>query len=106
MSKQKFSYAERLDDVRLLLEGISKHKEKLTVVGVDDTYIQNVVEQKQLVDQLDADQERLKAELKTTSDSKRKEMKKLMKLYSRTRTLIKMTFPYVGWLEFGIAAKR
>ncbi len=106
MSKSYKSYAERLDDVRLLLEGISKHKEMLTVVGVDDAYIQNVVEQKQLVEQIDADQERLKAELKTTSDNKRKEMKKLMKLNSRTRKLVKMTFPYVGWLEFGIAVKR
>lgn len=106
MSKSYKSCAERLDDVRLLLEGITKHKETLAVVGVDDAYIQKLIQQKQLAEQIDADQERLKAELKTTSDDKRKEMKKLMKLYSRTRTLIKMTFPYVGWLEFGISAKR
>lgn len=106
MSKSYKSYAERLDDVRLLLEGVTKHKEKLAVVGVDDTYIQNVAQQKQVVEQIDADQERLKAELKTATERKRQEMKKLMKLNSRTRKLVKMTFPYVGWLEFGISAKR
>jgi exopolysaccharide biosynthesis protein len=105
MSSKNYSYAERLDDARLLLEGISKHKEELAVVGVDDAYIQSLTQLKVDAEQIDADQERLKAELKTATDKKNKAMKKLMKAYSRTRTLVKMTFPYVAWLEFGISAK-
>jgi len=97
MSQKLSSNPERLEAVRLMLEGITKHK---------DEFFQKMTEQKLLVEKTEADQERLKSEKKLCTELLNQEMKQLMKFYKRVRRIIKNDVPQAGWLEYGITAKR
>ncbi len=106
MSQKLSSNPERLEAVRLMLEGITKHKDELIAAGISDEFFQKMTEQKLLVEKTEADQERLKSEKKLCTELLNQEMKQLMKFYKRVRRIIKNDVPQAGWLEYGITAKR
>ncbi len=106
MTQKLNSNALKLEAVRLVLEGISKHRDELANSGVTEEFVQQLSSQKLLVEQTEATQERLKADKISCTALLKKEMKILMKLYNRARRLIKVDVPNTGWLEYGIGVKR
>ncbi len=105
MNKRSASYAERIDDAKLLSTGISQNLAELSNVGINDSFISELENQRKTVESLNADQEKGKAELKTKSDQLRKEMAKLTRLVSRGRKLVKIELDSSRWKEYGIEDK-
>ncbi len=106
MKTKHFTTGERLDALRVMMEGISTHKEEMTAIGISDALLQEVADQKAAVESADVQQEQLKAQLKVATDKVQKEMKALLRLYSKLRKILKAFYPQKFWLTFGIGAKR
>jgi hypothetical protein len=106
MTEKRGSYAQQVNRVRLLIEGIGKHLEDLSKLGLDGAYVEELKEQKRVVEEIDAQQERLKADLKSCTHLLSEEMKKMRRLANRGRKLVKIEIPQSQWKEFGIDAKK
>lgn len=106
MSLKHFTTGERLDALRVMLEGIALHQEEMAAIGISDAMVQEVTDQKALVESADVKQEQLKAKLKVATDQVQAEMKTLWRQYSKLRKILKAFYPQKFWLTFGIGAKR
>jgi hypothetical protein len=102
MSKRKFSYAEKINSAKLLAEGLGKHLDELSPVGLNEAYVTNLENQRKTTENLNVQQERLKAELKNTTSSLTKEIRTIDNMVSRGRKLVKIEIPFPLWKEFGI----
>lgn len=102
MTERKDSYAEKVNEARLLAEGLRQHLAELTGVGLDEAFIQDLEQQKGKVEEIDAGQERLKADLKSETQALNREMRTLAEIVSRGRKLVKIQIPQSRWKEFGI----
>lgn len=106
MSLKHFTTGERLDALRVMLEGIDKHRDEMAAIGISDAMLQEVTDQKSLVESTDAQQEQLKAKLKVATGKVQAEMHSLWRQYSKLRKILKAFYPQKFWLTFGIEAKR
>jgi hypothetical protein len=106
MSSRRTSYAERVNAARLLAEAVGQNLEQLAKVGLDEAYVQALESQKKKVEDIDARQERLKADLKDTTEELNREMRALRQMVNRGRRLVKVEIPSARWKEFGIDAKQ
>lgn len=102
MTERKDSYAEKVNEARLLVEGLRQHLAELAGVGLDEAFIQDLEQQKGKVEGIDAGQERLKADLKSKTQALNREMRTLAEIVSRGRKLVKIQIPQSRWKEFGI----
>ena len=105
MTQRFTTSASKVEAARLMLEGLTAHKEELLNSGINAEFIQKLNQQRQKVEKAEALQERLKAEKILSTESLMRETATLMKLYKRARTIVKNDLPKGGWLEFGIIAK-
>lgn len=106
MGFSRTSYAEIVNSAKVLKEGINNNLSDLSAVGMQDLNVTEMENQKKLVEDLNVKQERLKAELKTTTGELEKELKKLSRLISRGKKLVKIEIPQSKWKEFGIEDKQ
>lgn len=104
--KRKFSYAEKINSAKLLAEGLGKHLEELSPLGLNDTFVTDLENQRKAAESLNVEQEKLKADLKDTTANLNIEMKKLDNLVGRSRKLVKIEIPFPQWKEFGIEDTR
>ena len=104
--KRKFSYAEKINSAKLLAEGLGKHLEELSPLGLNDTFATDLENQRKAAESLNVEQEKLKADLKDTTANLNIEMKKLDNLVGRSRKLVKIEIPFPQWKEFGIEDTR
>jgi hypothetical protein len=105
MSKRKRSYAEKINYAAVLAEGLRKHLDQLSAVGLGEAFVQDLDNQRTLVEDINVNQERLKAELKTVSAQLNREMKKLDRQTTKGRSIVKLELPLPQWKEFGIEDK-
>ncbi|MCK4766656.1 MAG: membrane-binding protein, partial [Candidatus Aminicenantes bacterium] len=70
------------------------------------TLAKELDEQRKIAENLNVQQEKLKADLKSKTDALNIEMIKLNSLFSRGKKLVKIQIPSVQWKEFGIADKK
>jgi len=90
----------------LLAEGLGKHLDELSPLGLNETFVADLETQRKAAEILNVEQEKLKANLKDTTASLTTEMKKLDNMVSRSRKLVKIEIPFPQWKEFGIADTR
>lgn len=102
MPKRKSSYAERINSAKLLGEGVRKHLAELKKVGIAEPFVTELENLKKSVEDLNVEQERLKAELKDKSANLHKEIRKMNSLVSKGRKLVKIEIIPSQWKEFGI----
>jgi len=102
MTKRKASYAERINSAKLLAEGVRKHLTELKHVGIDEPFVTELENWKKTVEDLNVEQERLKAELKDKTSNLQKEMRKMNGMVSKARKLVKIEIVPSQWKEFGI----
>jgi hypothetical protein len=106
MLDRRDSYAEKVNGARLMAEGMRQNLEELAKVGLDEAFVQELENQKQQVEDIDASQERLKADLKSTTETLDREMAKLEEMVARARKLVKIQIPQSRWKEFGIGVSQ
>lgn len=104
--KRKFSYAEKINSAKLLAEGLGKHLDELSPLGLNETFVADLENQRKTAEALNVEQEKLKANLKDTTSSLTKEMRQLDIMVSRGRKLVKIEIPFPQWKEFGIEDTR
>jgi hypothetical protein len=87
MSNRSYSYAEQINDTKVMLAGLKAQIECLGKRGVDN------------------DQEAMKARQKEISALLREKMKELRKRHNLAKKIVKMEIPQESWKEFGIKDK-
>jgi seryl-tRNA synthetase len=105
MSNRSFSYAEQINDTKVMLAGLKAQIERLGKRGVDNEFITGLEEIYNEVRAVDNDQEAMKARQKEISVLLREKMKELRKRYSLAKKVVKMEMPQESWKEFGIKDK-
>ncbi len=95
-----------LEELNLMAEGILAYLSELVSVGVTEDTATLFKESKTRLEKLNAEQEELKALLKTKTAELNKEEEKISKIYSDTRKLVKIKIDQKQWRTFGIEDKR
>ncbi len=95
-----------LEELNLMAEGILAYLTELVSVGVTEDTATLFKESKARLEKLNAEQEELKALLKTKTAELAKEEERISKIYSDTRKLVKIKIDQKQWRTFGIEDKR
>lgn len=101
----KKSYSENITSTKVMIDGLRNHKENLPA-GLDEAFIDQLETLKNKVETLNSEQEKLKADLKTKTETIEKELKLLQEKHSEAKKRIKLDFPQSQWREFGIEDKK
>ncbi len=102
----KHSYAEDINSAKMMSDGMKNNEAQVAKIGLDETFVKGVDDGLSTVVKLNSEQERLKADLKEKTEALEAELAKLNAAVSLARKKIKIDFPQVRWVEFGIDAKR
>ncbi|MDR2911655.1 MAG: hypothetical protein LBV47_09910 [Bacteroidales bacterium] len=100
------SFAQTLSDARLLVSGIRKNRQLLAKRSITEdraVEIENLILK---VEQLDNEQESLKARLKSMGEELKLKTAALKAAVSTDTRIIKTDIPQAMWKEFGIQAKK
>lgn len=101
----KESFAKVLLQGKLMVAGLSQTAKSKLPGGIkEDLGIDMEVLIKEL-ESLDAQQEKLKAELKTKTEELERTRKKFEKIYADTKKRVKLDVPKTQWLAYGIEDK-
>lgn len=100
------SYAETISRAQVMATGLKNQSTEVAKRGIDTDFIQKLEEIRTNAITINAEQERLKAELKTKTNQLESTMKELSTMLSEAKKIVKITIPQVGWREFGIEDKR
>ncbi len=100
------SFAQKLSDARLMVAGIRSHKDELAGVSLGEEQAAAMETQLNRIRELDTQQEKLKAELKTCTVELDKQTKDLDDALKDAKKRVKLTIPQSLWQEFGMADKK
>lgn len=100
------SLAQQVSDLRTTAGGIAKRLDDLDGSGVtaDDAAVLNALAHE--LDRINAEQEELKAQLKSKTRELHDKIKEAQAKQAKVRNRIKLATPQVDWVAFGITAKR
>ena len=104
MSKR--SYAEVINDVKLMVSGLKSNTDRVSKRGLDKDFISKLESIMIKSQTLDNEQEDLKAKLKTKTSELDNEMMELEKLMSESKKVVKLEMPQETWQAFGISDKK
>ena len=105
MKKPTISYAEKLDDIRLMIECVDNHIPALDSIGLTADYLKRLKEAKLKVEKTKHRREHLEAQKRVATAQLQEQMQTLDNLYIWGRKTIKNNFPQAHWIGFGIDAK-
>lgn len=100
------TFSQKLNDARLMVAGIKSNIEALKGIGMseeDATALETALGK---TTDLNIQQEKLKADLKTCTASLEDSLKTLNALVSAAKKRVKIVIPQTSWKEFGIADKK
>jgi hypothetical protein len=100
------SYAEYIKDAEVMSSGLSNNVEQAATRGMNAEFTGKLKSNLSEAVQLNNEQEKLKADLKTKTAALDAVMKSMNAQVSKARKLVKIEFPQAQWKEFGIDAKR
>jgi len=99
------SYADRLSDSKVMQVGMESNEDSAAERGWTPVKTIKLGTVRSDAANLNAEQERLKAELKMKTEALDAKMKELETLMKEARKVVKLTFPQSQWKEFGVTAK-
>ncbi|MFH1852453.1 MAG: hypothetical protein ABIA75_08920 [Candidatus Neomarinimicrobiota bacterium] len=100
------TFAETISNGKVMLSGLRAHAAALAVRGIDAEFIGGFETDINACEQLNNEQEALKAGLKAKTAELNQQMQSLKARYGEANQLVKITIDHSLWLEFGITAKR
>ena len=105
-SKQKRTFAEIVNKSRLMIAGLRNNSPEVTKRGIDPSFVSQYESELQELERLDAEQERLKAELKLKTEETLAKRKQVENKLSEAKKVVKLSLPQAKWVEFGMEDKR
>lgn len=99
------SYAETINDAKVMLAGLQTHSERLAKRGLDAAFVTEFNTLYGEAQSLDNEQEQLKATLKAKTDTLQQKLADLYARYAEARKLIKIEMEQPLWREFGVIIK-
>lgn len=105
-SKQKRTFAEIVNKSRLMIAGLRNNASEVNRRGIDASFITEYENELQELEKLDAEQERLKAELKMKTEAALTKRKQVESKLSEAKKVVKLSLPQAQWVEFGMEDKR
>ena len=105
-SKQKRTFAEIVNKSRLMIAGLRNNAAEVNRRGIDASFITEYENELQELERLDAEQERLKAELKMKTEAALTKRKQVESKLSEAKKVVKLSLPQAKWVEFGMEDKR
>ena len=105
-SKQKRTFAEIVNKSRLMIAGLRNNSPEVTKRGIDPSFVSQYESELQELERLDAEQERLKAELKLKTEETLAKRKQVENKLSEAKKVVKLSLPQAQWVEFGMEDKR
>ena len=105
-SKQKRTFAEIVNKSRLMIAGLRNNAAEVNRRGIDASFITEYENELQELEKLDAEQERLKAELKMKTEAALTKRKQVESKLSEAKKVVKLSLPQAQWAEFGMEDKR
>ena len=102
----KKSFAQFLSDTRLMTEGCNAHLDEVKAVGITESMVAKLEEKSKALAELDTQQEKLKADLKSLTAKLTTELTAQEKLLNEMRRRVKVGIAQEQWREFGITARR
>ena len=99
------SYSKKMSDAQVMLSGLKAHDE-LARRGIDAAFIGNLETKINSSIELNNEQERLKADLKSKTAALDSEVSAMMALVAEAQKMVKTDIPKDQWKEFGIQAKK
>lgn len=100
------TFAEKLNEARLISDAVKKNVEALKGVSLGEKEALEIESLLVKVQEKNAKQEKLKADLKTCTSELNDEMKKLYDLVIDAKKRVKLSLPASQWKEFGIEDKK
>lgn len=98
-------FAQRMMETRLMIDGLKEINENLPA-GIKPDTAANMEVRKSRIEQLNSEQESLKAEVRKKTEQLDQEIKELDKIYSDTKKRIKLDIDQNLWRKFGIEDKK
>lgn len=99
------SYSEKITAVKVMVDGIKKMKDNLPA-GVTEASGDKLEELRNTVEQLNSEQEALKAALKKKTEEVNAKVDEMEKLYNDAKKRIKLDVEQALWRTFGIEDKK
>jgi hypothetical protein len=100
------TYAATIEDIHLMLGGLSKNADRLAKRGVSAEFLANFNSAFDQLRMLDQEKAALKARQKEKTSAVNEKLIENLQYYREARQAVKMDFPQESWKEFGIAAQR
>ncbi|HEX2954170.1 MAG TPA: hypothetical protein VHR47_09335 [Bacillota bacterium] len=100
------TFAERINDTKVMLAGLGANLEKLTRRGMDQAFITQLQTVYDEACALDNAHEAIKARLKESTAQLDAKMAELNKLFQEAKKVIKLSTVSESWKEYGFADKR
>jgi hypothetical protein len=102
----KNAYADDINNAKLMLSGMKKNPDRMSKRGLDGDFMTVYQTNYGEAQELDNEQESLKAKLKETTDKLDKKMTELNKQTSEAKKIVKIEIEQTRWKEFGINDKK
>ena len=101
------NFAQSLSDARLMADAVKAHIDELKAsTGMAEDTGEKLEALIKSMSDLDTAQEKLKAELKSTTSSLNSRLAELSQVMTSSRQRVKLALPKEQWKEFGITASR
>ena len=100
------SYAQQIDSAQVMLSGLKANRSALEKRGVSEEFVAEFENTLINIIAKNNEQEKLKADLKSSTAQLNVLLTTLKKNISESTTVIKMEIPQPQWKEFGIHAKK
>lgn len=94
------SYSETMSETKMMVDALRNNVGQVT--KIDPTFISDFEATKVKVETLNAEQEKLKADLKSKTEELNTEMKNLNEKYAFAKKRVKVDVPQAQWKEYGI----
>jgi hypothetical protein len=102
----KNAYADNINDAKLMLSGLKKNSDRMSKRGIDEEFLSSYQTNFGESQELDNEQESMKAKLKEITEKLDKKMIELNKQTSQSKKLVKIEMEQSKWKEFGINDKK
>lgn len=106
MAKPKRSFSKVIEFANVMSTGLAANAAQVAKRGISAEFTQGMVAETTKAQELDASQEKMKADLKLKTKELEESVTKLEGFLSEAKKVVKMDFPKAQWVEFGIQDKR
>lgn len=106
MSTNSNSYAEIINNTKVMLAGLAANAERVGKRGIDQDFITKLAGLYQEAQSIDNEQEALKARMKEKTDQLKKKMAEIEELFREAKKVVKLEMAQTSWKEFGIPDQR